>query len=242
MHSTIDRAGFAARRLFHPLLLATLVSITQIGCGDKAPQAHTSSQDSAAILSGTERLATDAPASTTPSIPERPATKVVKIMIKGEAHPTHLTLLNDEIPFTTYIPDDMTSEKRLTPEGIEVTVYANFNGKENKDAYLQIFIPTKKTSPIDATGTVLGSDGPVEKNGWKISAPPDPFPRCPWAYSSYLISGKKGRGYICIGIHHDKAFHVLLHRPEKYAEDFDPRADLILSEFRWNDGKGIGEE
>jgi len=235
MHGTIHRAGTASRRLFHSLLLTALVTVMQTGCGDKEPQAIDSRQDSTTTATTGDSARHDS------GIPERPETKVVKLMIEGEAHPTHLTLLRETIPFTTYIPDDMKAEKRLTPEGIEVTVYANFNGKENRDAYLQIFIPTKTVSPIDATGMILGSEGPVEKNGWQISEPPEPFPHCPWAYASYQISGKKGKGYVCIGTHHDKAFYVLLHRPAEYEEGFDPRADLILAEFRWNDGKPIDQ-
>lgn len=147
------------------------------------------------------------------------------------------------IPYSLYIPEDMVAERDTTdPKGTRLRIYNAQQGKLERSSWVEIYVPNDPMSLMDMTGTVLGSDGLVEQNKFKVTAPPQPFPHCEWGAETYAFAGKEKEGYACLSVHNTtKAFYVaVVHK--KGEKNFPLRIDAILREFQWNDsGSGLGQ-
>ncbi len=224
-----------------------LVLVPATGC-DRGNDARENPGDTAAALpsssSGSEAEATPA-GKTSPTGEERPETKSGTISLEGMPHDVRLQLIQEGLPFSTYIPEnDFVLEQAASDEGTGVRFIAKFGGVLNRDASLSFFFPTEESSQAQMEELIGGSQGLGASNGWKTEKLSDASSYCPWAVSAYRIEeGEDIIGHACIGMHKGKAFYVIAAYPREYAEGFGPRASLILSEFRWNDtGTGLEKD
>lgn len=175
--------------------------------------------------------------------PGRPDTKSGTIATTNGSITVAMKLVYRGIPYSLYLPEDMLAERDTTdPKGTRLRIYNAPQGKPDRSAWAEIYVPNNPLSLMDMTGAVLGSDGLVEQNKFKVTAPPQPFPHCQWSAETYAFAGKGNEGYACLSVHATtKAFYVaVVHK--KGEKDFPLRIDAILSEFQWNDtGGGLGE-
>lgn len=175
--------------------------------------------------------------------PGRPDTKSGTIATTDGSITLTMKLIYHGIPYSLYIPEDMVAEQDTTDsKATRLRIYNMQQGKPERGSWAEIYVPNDPISLMDMTGTVLGSDGLVEQNKFKVTAPPQPFPHCEWGAETYAFAGKEKEGYACLSVHNTtKAFYVaVVHK--KGEKNFPLRIDAILREFQWNDnGSGLGQ-
>jgi hypothetical protein len=140
------------------------------------------------------------------------------------------------IPFTTYVPEDITSVAGSSSEGEAVTFSANFDRKPNPSAYLHIFIYLQEISEEAARQTIEIHAHTRGRQERRSDAPK----RFKWSLAEHDFmnqtkSGEWLMGTIALGKHNDRFFYVIIQYPEDYEEGFVPRAYRILDEWRWGD-------
>lgn len=182
-------------------------------------------------------------------VAKRPETRVDSIRIEGRLQQVDLKLFDQSFPFSTYYTDkEMSAETTSSPIARSARFMANFNGKLDRSAYLEISIPTSNLSLADLKHLLLDPNGFVQQSGWKmVSGRVATGDICPWADEFYFFTTVEGKEHIsvslCVGRHKDRAFFVVMHVPDALADGFAPRADLIQREFRWlDDGTRLVKE
>lgn len=150
------------------------------------------------------------------------------IMLEGMEEPIKLNLFDSGRNFITYVPDNMLAETVGSGEDKSYRFYANFNGKKNEDAYMQIsFFPDNTEKP-----DLIGKDGQFTLEGLAMEPVERSLKKFDWSIEEYV---GKGGAYGILGEHEGKYFSVLLHYPEEYEEGFVPRAYKILEHLYWTD-------
>ncbi|MBI3952023.1 MAG: hypothetical protein HY314_16375 [Acidobacteria bacterium] len=135
----------------------------------------------------------------------------------------------------------MTTASISSGEGDAIRFIANFGGKRNEDAYLEVFFYPAGTS--EAQARALAKEAATSRGLTERRADVPNYYK--WSLAEYGFSSKlKGRGSIigtgALGRHGDRFFRVTLQYPQDYAEGFVPRAHRILDEWRWEDtGQGF---
>ncbi len=224
------------KSIFSSLLLpiaGLLCLASMTGCKRDRTAQEAPAHDTAAAPPGVVEQPPRTPAPVVDSAVVRPETKAGKIMVEGKEQSMQLKLAGKGLPFTTYVPEDMVAVEKVTGEAMTLRVHAAFGGKETKNAYMEILVPTGTTSSLEVSGLVLGSGGVVEKNKWQVSNAAESTTRCPWAVNTFSIEKKGFTGYICVGSHEGQGYYVLVYYPSEFADGFGPRADLVMSEMVW---------
>jgi hypothetical protein len=171
---------------------------------------------------------------------ERPATKTGTLSLEGNDDPFTFRLFDAAsasvpAPFTTYVPEDMIADIVGTDSGKTVRFVANFGGRRQEQAYLEVAFFPPATSESEAR-SVIEKTGP---GGASLKLSSDGSKRFTWSLAEYGISytSKTGRmtGAIALGKHGDRLFRLTLHYPEEFGDGFMPRASRILEEWRWSD-------
>ncbi len=173
-------------------------------------------------------------------LPKREARKTDSINLEGATEKLEMTLFDPGLLFSTYYPSDMVAERLPAEDGAKVRFHANFGGVENKDVYMEIFLLKEAGELMDMKSRILGGDGMMATNGWQVEpAHATVGDLCPWAHESYSFVDPRVRPaatvQVCVGLHKDRPFYVILHYPMEYSEGFAPRAGLILRNIRWED-------
>ncbi|WP_411740062.1 hypothetical protein [Peribacillus sp. S4] len=139
--------------------------------------------------------------------------------------------------FSTYIVDDMVVEEASSGEGDAMIVFANFAGKRNEDAKVQIFSKREGTN-----ATIEGQDEfareVVISNDFEIKQQSDNTPnQFDWSEIEFDIS-QKGSNYSILGTvpvfqYGDRVYYAIVQYPEEYEEGFIPQVVKMFDYIVW---------
>lgn len=181
------------------------------------------------------------------ALPPRPDTIHSTITLEGMDEPMTYWLYRSPpgfpLPFTTYVPTDMTAAPVAADEVDAIRFVAQFGGVRNEQVFLAIAVLPEgvdQDAAQDLAGTAAGRYGVAI-----VDRAPDAPGRYPWwleewNFARELPGGRKAIGTAALGVHQGRYFFVVTHFPEEYAEGIGPRAARILDEWRWEDtGEGL---
>jgi hypothetical protein len=171
---------------------------------------------------------------------ERPKVKKEMISIAGKEQEFTLTLYDSStigfpLPFTTYVPQDVVTDFASSDEGDAVRFIANFEGKRNEDAIVNVFFHSELTPEAEVRRLFKFFGKESSRMRERSRATPMHYD---WSLMEYdFVSGKDDGlvGTVALGQRRGRFFTVLLRYPEGQEEEFAPRGRLILEEFRWKD-------
>jgi hypothetical protein len=169
---------------------------------------------------------------------DRPNTKTDTIILEGMEEPFQFTLHHSQaLGFSTYIVDDMVVEEASSGEGDAMSVFANFAGKRNEDAKVQIFSNSAGTNATIEEKKEFAREV-VISNGFEIKQPSDNTPkRFDWSEVEFDIS-KKDSNYSILGTvsvfqHGERVYYAIVQYPEEYEEGFIPRVVKMFDDIVW---------
>jgi hypothetical protein len=177
---------------------------------------------------------------------ERPKVKKEMISIAGKEQEFTLTLFDSSelvgfpLPFTTYVPQDVVTDTASSGEGDAVRFIANFDGKRNEDAIVNVFFYPEGTAEAEARRVFKFFGRESSRLRERSSGTPMHYG---WSLMEYDFVPSKDDGLvgtIALGQREGRFFTVMLRCPEGQEEEFAPRGRRILEEFRWQDtGQGL---
>lgn len=179
--------------------------------------------------------------------PQRPRTKHTTISTDGrrEAITLHLYSSPPEfaLPFSTYVPEGMAGSHIVSDSGDAVSFTARGSGGERHDAFVHTFVSPPWTTEDAAREVVRGVAERYRVPGDRTEL--EPIRRHPWAMVEYRIRsrGLPGRpltGWVALGRHNERWFHIIAQYPEASSAFYEPRVQQLLEEWRWADsGRGL---
>jgi hypothetical protein len=170
---------------------------------------------------------------------EKPETKTELILVEGESTEMQLKRFDQSgFPIATYFPSEhFTEEMGASGEGQSVRFDWTYEGQKDENVYLHLFFPSGSPTAAEVSDLVRGDRGILAQNNWQAG---DQAPDVGYSWVKEAIayqdttSSDFAGGVIFIGEHEGKGFYAIAHYPAEYADGFEPRADVILSnlEFR----------
>ncbi|GAB6258602.1 MULTISPECIES: hypothetical protein [Peribacillus] len=167
-----------------------------------------------------------------------PNTKTDTIILEGMEEPFQFTLHHSQaLGFSTYIVDDMVVEEASSGEGDAMIVFANFAGKRNEDAKVQIFSKSEGTNATIEEQAEFAREV-VISNGFEIKQRSDNSPnRFDWSEVEFDIS-QNGSNYSILGTvsvfqHGNRVYYAIVQYPEDYEEGFIPRVVKMFDDIVW---------
>ncbi|MFJ7306160.1 LptM family lipoprotein [Peribacillus frigoritolerans] len=172
---------------------------------------------------------------------DRPNTKTDIIILEGMEESFQFTLHHSQaLGFSTYIVDDMVVEEASSGEGDAMIVFANFAGKRNGDAKVQIFFNSEGTNATIEEKKEFAREV-VISNDFEIKQRSDNSPnRFDWSEVEFDIT-QKGNNYSILGTvsvfqHGDRVYYAIVQYPEDYEEGFIPRVVKMFDDIVWYEG------
>ena len=196
------------------MLLGAGLCLLLMGCGgEDAPRAAVAGQE--------------LPVTTSASIEVGGRTEAVSLQ-RYESPPEFA------LPFVTYLPTGMQVGVAADEPGGDAV---RFQATDNPDAFVQVFVHPVSQS-VDAA--IEDVRGVAESYGVPGVGEVNPADRHPWALAEYEFRSRGTitppvQGYVSLGQHAGRLFHVIVQYPVGFAETFLPRAHLILDSWRWKD-------
>ncbi|WHY55861.1 hypothetical protein [Peribacillus simplex] len=185
----------------------------------------------------TDEQAENPPGESVDPTKDRPTTKTDRIILEGMEESFQFTLHHSQaLGFSTYIVDDMVVEEASSGEGDAMIVFANFAGKRNEDAKVQIFSKEGTNATIEEQEEFAREV--VISNDFEIKQRPDNAPnRFDWSEVEFDIS-QKGSNYSILGTvsvfqHGDRVYYAIVQYPEEYEEGFIPRVVKMFDDIVW---------
>ncbi|MEF2097400.1 hypothetical protein V3595_22560 [Bacillus sp. CFBP9009] len=167
-----------------------------------------------------------------------PNTKTDTIILEGMEEPFQFTLHHSQaLGFSTYIVDDMVVEEASSGEGDAMIVFANFAGKRNEDAKVQIFSKSEGANATIEEQAEFAREV-VISNGFEIKQGSDNSPnRFDWSEVEFDIS-QNGSNYSILGTvsvfqHGDRVYYAIVQYSEDYEEGFIPRVVKMFDDIVW---------
>jgi hypothetical protein len=169
--------------------------------------------------------------------PSRPAVRLDTIYIDGMPQPVELQLVEAPaifpMPFTTYVPAGFLFEEIRRGDQPEVRFVMEFGGQRNNDAFLE----------MAAYPTGLSLEGAEERARHAADSGAQLVPTTssdiPWAIREWRNGIGRSVARVILGRHGDRFFQIRIRQPRGDAEEFGPRAAIVLREWRWSDGTPI---
>jgi hypothetical protein len=224
----------------------TLILMAALGCAGppEDPPAATASDSSVTTAGQASRSADSGGA---PIGGPRPGERIDTVHIEGEATPQPTRLFTTgagfPLPFSTYVPENMTAEESRTDSTASVSFIARFGGIRNEDAYVHLYVFPAGT---DRQGALALAEGYIASRGVPVSQGLEPLPeseasaRMPWATEAWTFRYQRDSGWffgsLGVGEHRGRFFQLMRHYPGDYGDGFGPRAGLIENGWRWADG------
>lgn len=191
-----------------------------------------------------------------PGLPDATSDTLVRavfdtILIEGQPEEIRLerfeTPVGFPLPFTAWVPSDMSVQVIPADSGAAVRFTAEFGGIRRPDAFLNLFVhpaSVQETEAVSLARAFAVSRGVPVSRG---EAPePEPAPSYAWSLAEYRFDGTAPGaapvvGRVAVGRHGGRYFHIVQQFPPEYADGFGPRAHLLLERLRWADtGAGLG--
>lgn len=195
-------------------MLAAGLGLLLVGCGrDDAPRAAVAGQD--------------LPVTTSASISVEGSTEAVNLQ-RYESPPGFA------LPFVTHLPTGMEVGAAAEEMGGDAV---RFQATSSPDAFVQLFVHPVGQS-VDAA--IEDIRGVAESYGVPGVGEVDPADRHPWALAEYRFRSRGTitpplEGYVSLGQHAGRLFHIVVQYPAEFGDGFLPRVDLILDSWRWKD-------
>jgi len=227
------RTERALRRHRRPRLAVMLLAVAMAGCArskQTTPNAsHTVGVDTT---------------SHAPMGEERPASKMETISLEGMEQTLRFRLYDSrpaglDVPFTTYVPDDMAIRSAPRENGDRFVARAVFGGQVEPRA----FVEARFLSPGAAQQAAVESLA-----AWAPDERPSPLEsgkRFAWSVRERWVHRGSGDtevdGVAGLGCHAGRWFVIHIEYPQEYGEGLLPRVERMLEEWRWEDmGGGLG--
>lgn len=181
------------------------------------------------------------------ALPPRPDTIHSTITLEGMDEPMTYWLYRAPpgfpLPFSTYVPTDMTAAPVAADEADVIRFVAEFGGVRNEQVFLAIAVLPEG---IDQAAAQALANAAARRYGVEIVERASDMPRRytwsleEWNFVRELPGGRRAIGTAALGAHRGRSFLIVTHFPDEYAEGFGPRAARILNEWRWEDtGEGL---
>lgn len=176
---------------------------------------------------------------------EVPVTESASIQVEGQNEVVALQAFQSPpgfaLPFSTSVPAGLRAEALPADSGDIV----RFADTGNPAAYMHLFV-----QPAGYTADAAEEDvrAVAESYGVPGVGEVDTAERFPWALVQYRFERRGSTaapvaGWVALGEHAGRFFHVIVQHPAGWAEGFVPRARLILEQWRWADtGQGLQQE
>ncbi|WP_260286960.1 hypothetical protein [Peribacillus aracenensis] len=168
---------------------------------------------------------------------DRPNTKTDMIILEGMEESFQFRLHHSQaLGFSTYIVDDMVVEEASSGEGDAMIVFANFAGKRNEDAKVQIFSKREGTNATIEEKKEFAREV-VISNDFEIKQRSDNRPnRFDWSEVEFDISQHGSNsilGTVSVFQHGDRVYYAIVQYPEEYEEGFIPRVVKMFDDIVW---------
>lgn len=224
------------------LVLAPLVALLSVSCGDPGEREAAPSGD-AAPAAGREG-----------AVPRHAPFRTDTLMIEGTPEPMRLALFRSPdgfpLPFRAYVPEDMSAEiedgDESDAEGAAVRFIAEFGGQRNPGAFVHLFVFPPGT---DRNRAIAQARAYEASRGVPVSRGLDPLAESgmdadmPWALWAfpfrYQSRGQWYGGAIGVGEKDGRFYQIVRHFPAEYGDGFGPRVELISRTWRWADGTAL---
>ncbi|MES2766219.1 MAG: hypothetical protein V4642_10140 [Bacteroidota bacterium] len=161
------------------------------------------------------------------------------ILIEGKREAVKLTSYNEpNYGVKTFIPGrDFIPEPSASGEGMSVNFIANFGGRKNPNAHVNIFFPAGNPGLDQLRDMTIGPQGLLAENKWRLIRS-DKKAKMPysWAQEQYVFQHKDGDQYssgsVIIGESAGRGMQIIVEYPVEYAEGFMPRAGILLKHLK----------
>jgi hypothetical protein len=175
---------------------------------------------------------------------ERPQTMMETISLEGMEQTLRFHLYDSrpvglDVPFTTYVPDDMAIRSAPVETGDRFVARAVFGGQVEPRAFVEARFLAPGASE-QAAAESLARWAPNER-----PSPLEGGKRFAWSVRERWIGRPSGdttvEGIAALGRHGDRWFVIHLEYPIEYGEGLLPRVERVLEQWRWEDnGGGLG--
>jgi hypothetical protein len=141
-----------------------------------------------------------------------------------------------DVPFTTYVPDDMAIRSAPRELGDRFVARAVFGGQVEPRAFVEARFLPERTSESVALDS-LAAWAPYER-----PSPLESGKRFAWSVRERWIRRGEGDGAVegiaALGRHSRRWFVIHVEYPIDYGEGLLPRVERVLEEWRWEDNGG----
>jgi hypothetical protein len=146
------------------------------------------------------------------------------------------------LPFATIVPRGFSTESRVWDGGATATFTWRSGERRSDSAFVYLHV-------LPASATAGQAREIVRTAAERLRIPGDrtelqPVEQHRWAQLEYPLrtvgrfSGTQVRGWVALGLHAGRWFYVISQAPADDWSQFGPRAELILSGWRWVGGDG----
>ena len=142
------------------------------------------------------------------------------------------------LPFQAAVPEGVVVERETYDRGSSVTFVAASGETRDERAFLHFVFAGPAATEAQERTVVRTAAESYRVPGSTIEIEPVPPP--PWAVVKYPIesrgtSGERVTGWVALGSHNGRWFHLLVQHPESLEERVTPVLERILSTWRWTD-------
>lgn len=146
------------------------------------------------------------------------------------------------IPFHTTVPPGVAAQVLPTDSGSAVRFVATWGDERDERTFLHFAVAREGTNEQVARETVHAVAESYRIPGDREEL--EPIPPQPWAVLKYPIrsAGTPGEpitGWVALGSHEGRWFHIIVQQPEDLEEEFAPIVDQILNAWEWADGQPL---
>ncbi|MEW5930076.1 MAG: hypothetical protein AB1941_21685 [Gemmatimonadota bacterium] len=146
------------------------------------------------------------------------------------------------LPFSTSVPGALRVETLREGAGDGVRFVSYAGGERRDSAFVYLYVHPPSTPEAAAREIVRTAAERVRVPGDRTEL--DPVHRRPWAVVEYRIRSRGTvrpgvAGWVALGRKGDRWFHLIVQHPVGMESAFVPRAERLLSTWRWADGSGL---
>ena len=232
------------KRKYFMILVGLILAMAVYGCSPRSPEPEVTPEETTgaeSVESSIEPKASEEPVEEPSEQEELAETIETTFLIEGMEEQITLRLFQDhEMPFYTYYPEDMTAETISGQESKSVRFVTNYGGIQNPEAFVSFtFYHRELIESEEAFADLItGESGHLSHRGYEWVEKADPVELMhDWTFREYFFMSDEYSGALYAGMHEDHYFFVDIHYPWEYGDGLEARANILLKEFRWMDGR-----